>query len=67
MYTRTVRKTGNSLSVSLPVKYLEKLDIREGDIVIVRTIGDSVYFRKLDKELHGNQGDKHRPDRRAIL
>jgi bifunctional DNA-binding transcriptional regulator/antitoxin component of YhaV-PrlF toxin-antitoxin module len=63
MFARTVRQIGSSLGVNLPRKYLEKLGIQKGDIVMVSIINKAIYLEKFEQERFGKQGNIHRPDR----
>lgn len=47
--TRIVRKSGNSLVVGMTPGGIELLDLREGDVVELKTKGKTIVIKKVEK------------------
>ncbi len=51
MLTQKLYRNGNSVAVTIPKEYLEDLNLKEGNTVVVKTAGKSVIITPKEEKL----------------
>ncbi len=52
MYEVKLRKSGNSLTVTLPAQLVRDLHLSENDTIAIEAVGDQVILRKATPDFH---------------